>query len=189
MAMGHSIPVFLIPITKDEVPIKLEHWNDAEKLISKKYENKIENKLYSITSRNWWVQHALSLICNDIRITGLEFIMKEIIFISGEELIEAGQAFEKLLKLISNGIPKLKSDSEKEGSIWGLRKYFIKGKEGTYSNRDINSAYIKAIIVPDLHVSDSGYQSVVDFFSSIKTYHNMVNYCIQNNKGLLIVQP
>jgi hypothetical protein len=127
--MGHSIPVFLVPINENELPEKMEHWNDAENLLGEKYNNKEENKLYSITSRNWWIQHAISLICTDLGIIGIEFIMKEIVYIPKGELDNVEKALNKLIKVINNGIPELSSESEKTGTIYGLRNYFEKGKE------------------------------------------------------------
>jgi hypothetical protein len=168
--MSHAIPVFLIPLNADEVPQKLERWNDAEQLIGVKIKDKIDNKIFCITSLNWWVQHAISLICTDLRITGLDFVMKEIAAVFESELIRAGEALEPLFKIIGGGIPKLNPDSEKEGSIWGLRKYHEKGNEVPFTGKEIGSAYAKAGIFSDLCVSDSGYQSDVDFFSSIETY-------------------
>jgi hypothetical protein len=187
--MGHSIPVFLLPIAYDEAPIQMEHWDNAGQLLSQKYEKRDENRLYCITSRNWWVQHAISLICTDLGIMGLEFITREIVCITIGELQTVKKAFGKLISIIANGIPKLSPDSEAEGSIWGLRRGFDSGKEILYTDQDIRNAYTKASIVPDLYVADAGYQSVIDFFSSVRIYEEIINYCIQNNKCLLIVHP
>ena len=187
--MSHSIPVFLIPISLKEVPSTVEHWNDAEGLINQRYTNKDKFPLYSITSRNWWVQHAISLICRDLGITGLDFILSEIVVISEEELRGINHSFTKLIEKINTGIPKLSSNSEKEGSIWGLRYEIKNGKEVLFTKNEISNAFLQSNIMHQIYVSDSGYQSVVDFFSSVKIYHKVIEYCIKNNECLLIVQP
>ena len=187
--MCYSIPVFFFPISNDELPVELKDWHSAENLLSKKWESREQNGLRTSTSRNWWHQHAISLICKHLQIDGLEFLHKEIICLDAKQMEAGIQALGKLLDSCQSGIPQLTPEMEKEGSIWFLRNYYEGNKDRKFSAKQIEKAYAESRVVAQVNGADTGYDSLVDFFSFLKSLRASLQECLSQNRKLLYVQP
>ena len=189
--MSNYIPVFFMPIMRDELPESLESWHSAMDLIGNRLENRVEYGLRSSTSRNWWYQHALGLVCNGLSIRGLEFLDVEIVCLDRESLEAASNAVKKVLHEIRNGIPYLGSEIDKVGSIWWLHYYWEEGEYKEYSPESIRRAHDEAEVSYDLRIdTDVGYESVVGFFYSFqKSLQASINEALSQAKWLLYVSP
>ena len=187
--MSHSIPVFFFSISNDELPVELKDWRSIENLLSSKWENREQNGLRTSTSRNWWHQHAISLICEHLQIEGLEFLQKEIACLDSKQIKIGIIAIGKLLDSCQSGIPKLTSEMEKEGSIWFLRNYHKGNKDKQFSTNQFKKAYAESLAVTEVDGADTGYNSLVDFFSFLKSLRVPLQECLSQNRKLLYVQP
>ncbi len=187
--MSHSVPVFFFPISNDELPVELKDWHSAENLLSEKWESREQNGLRTSTSRNGWHQHAISLICKHLRIEGLEFLQKEIICLDAKQIEAGAKAIGTLLNSCQSGVPQLAPDMEKEGSIWFLRNDYEGNKSKAFSIAQIEKAYSESRVVSEVDSADAGYDSLVDFFSFLKSLQASLQECFSQNKQLLYVQP
>ncbi len=187
--MSYSIPVFFFPISNDELPVELKDWHSAENLLSKKWESREQNGLRTSTSRNGWHQHAIRLICEYLQIDGLEFLQKEIICLNAKQIKAGVEAMGKLLVSCQSGIPKLTPEMEKTGSIWYLRNYYEGNKSKEFSIAQIEKAYAESHVAIEVNSADTGYDSLVDFFSFLKSLQASLQECLSQNKQLLYVQP
>lgn len=188
--MSHYIPVFYFPVDKYELPTELKDWRSVENLIGERLNKREEYKLWVSTSRNGWFQHALGLICDSLNIEGHEFIQSEIACLDIEEIQLAIKALEELLNSIRDGIPDLGAKIEKEGSILFLRRYYKGNKMKKYSAKDLRRAYNEAKPNNDIEgVPDVGYESIVNFYSFIKSLLASARDCLRQGKCLLYVQP
>ncbi len=188
--MGHSIPVFFIPLDRDAIPLGLKDWHSAESILGELWEKRFSVGLRKTVSRNWWHQDALGIICRNFGISGLEFINSEIVCLDSRELEIAAEALDRVLEKIADGIPKLDAADEKNGSIWGLRHYHDKGKIKRFSRERLRQAFVQA--QPSYDVDEGGalgYDTVVGFFSFIKTFRAAVGDALSQKKCLLYVQP
>lgn len=188
--MSHSIPVFFFPISDDELPDRLDNWHSAELLLSEKWDNREQNALLTSKSRNWWHQHAISLICRHLQIDGLEFLQREIACLDMKQIQVGVSAIDEFLISCQRGIPELPSEMEKEGSIWFLRNYFEGNKVKMFSASQIEKAHSESCVVHEIKgLADSGYDSLVEFFSFLKSIRATLQECLSQNNKLLYVQP
>ncbi len=187
--MSNSIPVFFFPISNDELPVELKDWHSAENLLSSKWENREQNGLRTSTSRNWWHQHVVGLICEHLQIDGLEFLQKEIICLDSKQIETGIIAIGELLDSCQSGIPKLTPEMEKEGSIWFLRNYYEGNKDKQFSANQFEKAYAESSVVVEVNGAETGYDSLVDFFSFLKSLQASFQECLSQNKKLFYVQP
>jgi hypothetical protein len=187
--MGHNIPVFFFPISDDELPERLDNWHAAEDLLSEKWDHREQNGLRTSTSRNWWHQHAIGLIGEYLQIDGLDFVQKEIICLNAKQIEVGIQALDQLLYSCRSGIPQLMPEMEKEGSIWYLRNYYEGNKSKAFSVAQIEKAYTESHVALEVNSADVGYESLVDFFSFLKSLQASLQECLSKNKQLLYVQP
>ena len=102
--MSYYSPVFFFLIDPSEMPSSLSSWHDAEPLISDRWDKRERqgeiNSLVDSSSRNWWHQDLLRLICQAHGIEGLEFITQEIACLRKEALLNALQGFYQLFQVI-----------------------------------------------------------------------------------------
>jgi hypothetical protein len=188
--MSHSIPVFFFPISDDEIPARLENWHSAEKLLSDKWDDREQNGLRTSTSRNWWHQHAINLICRHLQIDGLEFLQREIACLDRKQIQVSVSAIDKFLISCQRGIPELPLEMEKAGSIWFLRNYFEGNKVKKFSASQIEKAHTESCVVHEIIArADSGYDLLVEFFSFLKSVRAVLHECLSKNLKFLYVQP
>ena len=188
--MSHYIPVFFFPVGDDEVPSSLDNWHSAEELFSHKYENREESQMREVSSRNWWFQDTLHLICSGLKIEGLDFILKEIVCLDLDQLQQAKAGLDEVLDKISLNIPDLGPEIEEINTIKYLRRSFRKGKYKRYTRRQMRKQFEEA--EPKFKVNnftDIDYQSKVDFYSFIKSLQSCVEECLSSGKKMLYVQP
>jgi hypothetical protein len=187
--MSHYIPVFFFPISNDELPVELKDWNSVEDLLSSKWENREQNGLRTSTSRNWWLQYATCLISEQLKIDGLDFLQKEIACLDKQQIETSIKAVDKLLAFCKSGFPEFAQEIEEEAAIWYLRNYYEGGKIKKFSVEQIEKAYTESRAVTEVYAEDDGYNSLVDFFSFLKSLRASLQECLIRNKKLLYVQP
>ena len=188
--MSHYLPVFFLPINDDECPENLEGWHSAEELLGDKLSNREQNGLLKSASRNRWHQHAIGLICEHLQINGLDFLQHEIACLDRNRIRVARGAIDKFLTVCQSGIPELTPAMEKEGSIWFLRNYFKGGEEKKFSTSHLKKAFAESRAVLEIEgCADSGYNSLVEFFSFLKSVQAILQECLSQNRKLLYVQP
>jgi hypothetical protein len=188
--MGHYISVFYLQINKSEVPETIDTWHSSIDVLDKYSKMSGGSELYKTASRNWWHQHALLLICEQLRISGLEFIDSEIACITHADLEGIEIALTSVLKRLSIGFPDFGPIEEQSGSVWHLVNYFESGEIKQYTQETIRQAFDESIVTRDASCGvDSGYESLVTFFSFIKSLHYCVKEAMNGNKFLLYVQP
>ncbi len=178
--MSHFIPVFYIPIKFAEIPNSLTSWHSVEEILSESWEKRIENGVRISSSRNWWFQHSLSLICKDLKMNGLDFLLQEIVCLKNDDLKLAQNTLEIIISQIKSGIPPLSKTSEEEGSIWGLRYYYENKKPKKYSKKELEKAFEEAQPLNEIgNGEDIGYKSIVDFYSFIKSLLEIINLSLE----------
>jgi hypothetical protein len=188
--MGHSIPVFYVPLEQDAIPKNLNDWHSAESILGDLWEKRLSVGLRQTVSRNSWHQDALGTICRNLGISGLEFINLEIAALDSEELKIAAKALDKVLEKIADGIPKLDALDEKNGSIWTVRHYNDGKKFRRISREKMKQAFGLAKASYDVDEGGAlGFKTVVGFSSYIKTFRAAVDDALNQKKYLLIVQP
>ena len=179
-----------MPISDDECPETLEDWHSAEDLLREKWSCRKHNGLLQSASRNWWHQHAISLVCEHLRIGGLDFLQHEFACLDQNQIQEANSAIGEVLMACQHGIPKLTPKMEEEGSIWFLRNYFKGNREMKFTTSQIEQAFTEARAVLEIEgFADSGYNSLVEFFSFLKSVQVVLQSCLNQNKKLIYVQP
>ena len=187
--MSHYIPVFYFPIERKEIPENRNDWDSAMNILRERLEKRDKYTLWECTSRNWWVQHALLLICQGLGIEGFEFIDTEITYLGNKELETASNALQKVLCEIRNGIPRLGPETDEEGSIWYLRHYRDKGKDKEFSIETMKKAFSESEVIYKIDIfPDTGYKSVVGFYSFIKSLQAAVNEAICQDMSLMYFQ-
>lgn len=189
--MSHYIPVFYFPIQKEEIPGNPDNRDSALAILKKRLEKQDESNLWKCTSRNWWLQHALLLICRGLEIEGLEFIDTdiEITYLDRKELEAASNALEKILHEIRNGIPRLGPEIEEEGSIWWLHHFIEEGEVKKFSNGIMRKAFSESKAVYEIDIiPDSGYKSIVGFYSFLKSLEAAVIEAMNKNMNLMYIQ-
>jgi hypothetical protein len=188
--MSHRIPVFFLPIKREEVPENLKDWHSAMNVLGEWLERRADYGLRTSTSRNWWYQHALGLICTGLAIEGLEFAEAEIACLDKKELEAATNALSRVLQEIRDGIPHLGPGIDEEGSIWWLHHYWDEGGCKEYSAETMRKAFDESEAAYDIDVdTDVGYESVMGFYSFLKSLQAAVNEALSQDKSLLYVQP
>jgi hypothetical protein len=188
--MSHYIPVFFAPIEKDKLPEKPETWNSVEHVLVDLWKRRGESGLRLTTSRNWWHQHALSLISTGLKIGGLEFIQSEVVCLETKGLVAALRALDEVLARIRDGIPDLGPENEEHGSIWGLRHYYNGNDTQAFSKGLLRRAFEDSEVVAESKSDhDIGYDSVVAFYCFVRSLRATVIECLSAEKCLLYVQP
>jgi hypothetical protein len=188
--MSHYIPVFFFPIDDHEIPKPLDRWNTVSDLIGERYEKHEEYGMREVSSRNWWFQETLHLLCSGLNIPNLDFILLEVVCLDEHQLQEAKDGLNDLLERIRFDIPDLGSDIEGNNCIWYLRNYYKKGKKKRYTSKEMKKPFVDS--EPKLKINnftDDDYQSKVDFYSFIKSLNSCVEECLSSGKKLLYVQP
>ncbi len=180
--MGHSIPVFLIPISDDEIPTKLENWHSAYDILNKYADVSNENKCWKVTSRNWWLEWHLIRLCEFFKIKGFEFIGKEIACLGNDELLNGRIAIGKLLDDISDGMPDFPPGFYPDENLLGYRD--IPGQKFREALQESKPSF-------DFYAHDDAesYDGLVDFFSFVKSVQTAIDYSLEKKKFLLIIQP
>jgi hypothetical protein len=188
--MSHRIPVFFLPIEQEQVPENLKDWHSAMNVLDERLERRADYGLRTSTSRNWWYQHALGLICTGLAIEGLGFVDAEIACLDRKELEAAANALDRVLREIRDGIPHLGPEIDEEGSIWWLHYYWDEGRYKEYSTETMRKAFDESEAAHDIDVdADVGYASVVGFYSFLKSLQAALNEALSQDKSLLYVQP
>jgi hypothetical protein len=188
--MSHYIPVAFLPVSSDEKPENLDDWSSVWKLLEEKSDNYELTGLRTSTSRNWWHQHAIDLICKHLHIDNLNSLQEKITWLNEQQIQAALYAIDQFFALCQNGIPELAPEMEKEGSIWCLRHYYdekqnVKG----FSAEQFNKAYSESDAVYDnTDIAENGYNTLVKFFSFLKSVRATLQECLNLKKNFLYVQ-
>jgi len=180
--MSYSIPVFLIPISYEEIPSKLENWHSAHNILNQYADISDENKLWRITSRNWWLEWHLIRMCEFLEINELEFVGMEIACLGNAELLNGRAAIGKLFDAISDGMPDFPPDFYPDENLLDYQD--IPRQKFREALRESKPAF-------DFYAYDSSesYEGLVDFFSFVKSVQDAIDYSLERKKFLLIVQP
>ena len=176
--MGHYSPVFFFLIDKQKLPQDLHSLDEAN---LDKIWDEAHYGIWTVTSRNWSYQFALHLICEELKIFGLEFIVSESACLDDQGLKAASTAIEKLLLEIAGRIPTLSNNRNKD-PIWWLHETPFGEK---FSSDVYRRAFSEAQISYDVDDSNAdGYGSVVGFYSFLKSLQNALLEAIDTNRGL-----
>jgi hypothetical protein len=184
--MGHSIPVFFIPIDRSEYPRELNKWDDVSDILNKYCEREDKSSFRVATSRNWWLERILDEACKALGILGFDFITKEISLLDYKELRAAQSAIKALQEKLING--KIEIDAKTVvNEIWGFSEHDIEIEYGLLFYK----AYQEAEPFYDSYVVDGfyTYKGVVEFFSFLKTLDVVITEALESNNFLLVVQP
>jgi hypothetical protein len=188
--MSHHIPVAFLPISIDEIPENLDDWSSVWELLGEKSENSQTSGLRTSTSRNWWHQHAVGLICKHLHIDELGFVQSEIALLDEKRIQAALYAMDHFFALCQNGIPELAPEMEKEGSIWCLRRYYDEKQNiKSFSTEQIHKAYSESeAVYENQDFVENGYNVLVKFFSFLKSVQATLQECLKLRKNFLYVQ-
>jgi hypothetical protein len=138
----------------------------------------------------WWYQHALGLICQGLAVEGLEFVDTEIACLDGEKLETAFKALEQILQTVRDGIPYLEQDRDGKDSLWYLHTYWDDGERKTYTTEIVRKAFDESQALYDIDVEQEfGYESIVGFFSFLKSLQATMSECLNQAMCLLYIQP
>lgn len=177
--MSHSVPVFIFLVAPSEVPVQLSSWQDASRLISERWDewkqDRAAKHIVVSTSRNWWHQHLLYLICKENRISGLEFAGEEIRYLGTKELRAAREGLGELFELVTGH--RLLADSPK------FERYLDIVGPG-YS-----AAFEQARAAAEVEQHDGRFDAAVSFFAFLKSLSEIVKYALQQEESLLFVMP
>ena len=188
--MSHRIPVFFFPIEPGEVPKDLHDWHSVLNALGMRLERRTEYRVRTSVSRNWWHQHALGLICKGLAIEGLRFVETEVACLGRKELEIAAGALDRVLDEIKAGIPDLGAEINREGSIWWLHHFADEDGYKRYSRETFEKAFDESRPAYDIDVdADVGYESVVSFYSFVKSLRAATNEALNQEKRLLYIQP
>ncbi len=189
--MNYCIPVFFLPINRDNIPDSLTGWHSVMPVLETHLQRRQESGLRTSTSRNWWYQYALQLICTGLSIPGLGFVSAEVVCLDNSQLVAAAMALDTILdRLQRGGIPSLGADIEAEGSIRCLRYDCYHGNSSLFSEETLRKAYEESHASYEVEDAvDDGYQAVVGFYSFLKSFRAVVSEALVQNKLLLYVQP
>ncbi len=175
--MSHSIPVFIFLLGPAEIPASLSSWRDASALISERWDRRQQKgdtgDFVVSTSRNWWHQHLLHLLCGAYGIQGLEFAAREISCLGTEELQAADVALDELFRLL---------EARRMPEKWAMLKPYadILGPQ-------MLAALRQAEAQPDIEQYDGGFDAAVSFFTFLKSLRTMVRTASQQGKSLLFI--
>lgn len=175
--MSYSIPVFIFLIGPAEVRSPLSSWRDANSLISDRWarwqEKGDTGDFVVSTSRNWWHQHLLYLLCNAYKIQGLEFAAREISCLGEEELRAAALGLGELFRFL---------EARRMPEEWAMLQPYsdILGPQAL-------AAFEQAQPQPDIKQHDAGFDAAVSFFAFLKSLRAMIRAASQQDKSLLFV--
>ncbi len=177
--MGHSISVLIFSIHPSEVPSRLSSWLDAVDLISDRWNRREQegntDGLMVSTSRNWWHQHLLYLMCKEYGIRGLEFAAQEIAILSTKELSAAEAGLGELFgRFEAHRLPEKLDFFEAYADILGPQFF---------------TAFETAQAAAEIDQYDLGFEAAVSFCAFLKSLRRMIQLALQQNTPLLFVMP
>jgi hypothetical protein len=188
--MGHTIPVFFIPIRRENIPDKLETWHDAELIISDLVENHLRDSFWVSSSRNWWHQDATVKICQHLGIPGLEFTLCEVSVLYNDEIQIAIRALNALLVYMSSGYLDLGPITENDGTLSVFTKEMVNNKVLKITKKYRQKAFDEAKATNDVDEgSAQGHQALVGYYSFLKSLHQAILIADEEKKCLLYVMP
>ncbi len=177
--MSYSVFVFMFLIAPGEAPARPTSWKDVSGLISERWdrwEQKRDAKDFVVSSsRNWWHQHLLMLICQEYGIDGLEFATREIASLGHEELVRAEEGLRQLFGLIE------------AGRLLGRARKF--DAYADVLGPRYAAAFKRAKARAKIEEADSGLDAAVSFFAFLKSMRAMVKSASQQDRLLLFVMP
>ena len=100
--MGHSIPVMYFACDASELPTYLLSWIDAQVMLTNASNNRAKYHLHCATGRNWWHVRTIADVRDHNRLTGLDFIDREVAVVRAASLTAAIDSFRKLIVLCRN---------------------------------------------------------------------------------------
>jgi hypothetical protein len=183
--MSHVIPVFFIPVKKDEIPGQLHDWQDVNDLLNKYYEQRHTYGVRISSSRNWWFEKIFHDSAETLGVQNLDFILDEITLLDAEDLQKTKQAL--VLFVASFSKDKFPLSLEETNKIWSFR-------------REVDFATIKQMFKKAVNESKpfyecyavdgaDTYEGLFDFFSFVKMLQSAIVDALENEKCLLIVRP
>ena len=185
--MSYFLPVYFIPVDRDEVPLRCETWSDVEPLIALRHSKKDSTNLYVSTSRNWWHEDALGQICRGVKVAGLEFISEEIVLLEATQIQDAIDGLENILSLVQEGVPDLGEYEVDHGSVWWLKRA---SDTREFTKEEFVKAFELSAPVIDAKVeAEMGFGALVGFYTYLKSLKQSLQEAQGQNKLWLYVQP
>ena len=177
--MGYSISVLIFFIDPREVPERLSSYLDAADLIGDRLNGLKQEEntggFVQSTSRNWWHQHLLYLMCKEYDIQGLEFAAQEIALLSTQELSVAEAGMDELFgRFDAHRLPEKLDMFEAYADILGPQFF---------------TAFETAQAVADVDQYDIGFEASISFCAFLKSLRHMIQLALQQNRLLLFVMP
>jgi hypothetical protein len=166
--MGHTIPVFFFPLDKEDLPEKFDEWNDATDLISDKMN---KGNSWESTIKGWWDQLLIEYLCEEFKISDLDFLNKEIVYLDQIKIKDGLNSIQKLIKIFNyDTLKNIGFDSIFEELKKEILNYKIDDIKPLIKNDDDKDTLEHIIIF-------------------IKSIQFVMEYCIKNNKLFVYVQP
>lgn len=173
--MGHNSPVYFFHINRQKLPQSLHDIHAIESL--EVWGDRAKHGIWEITSRNWSYPFGLHAICEELEISGLDFVVSEFAYLDDQALKEAAAAVEQLLLEISDEIPTLFNDERKD-PIWWLHQTSFGEK---FPPDVFRRAFAEAEISYD--IDDGKYRnSVVGFYSFLKSLRKAMLEAISTDR-------
>jgi hypothetical protein len=177
--MGHYISVLICVIDPSETPSRLFSWEDAADVIDDRLNKWVQEGntkgFLQSTSKNWWHQHLLHLICQAYDIAGLEFTAQEIACLRKQDLLAGDVGLSKLFQIIETQRLQDKLD--------------MFGDYSDVLDQGYLAAFHEAKIVADVEEYDGGFRAAVSFFSFLKSLKATTVEAYQANSFLLYIMP
>ena len=168
-----------LPFNNDEDIWALEMWNELEK----------GKNCYVVSSRNGSYHYGLLDICEELELSGLEFIEEEINVLTRNSLVKAREDLSQVISTLSKEIPVLTKTREGRDTIWWLR-HTPRGEP--YPPDTPQRAFSEAIVSQDLHDwdrDDCMYGDAICFFSFLKSLQHAFDEAIAAEQILVFYKP
>lgn len=173
--MGHTIPVYFMPIEQCAKVEGLSTYGDALTLLLEYDEWKSQPQKFGLVetaSRNWWHQSTLTDICNAMDLDTLDFLIAEhFVCLSPEQVKAALRSLEKAISIIVRGLPNLGEFDSEDVKIVRLNR-------GTDSLEDAAPSY-------DIDADDS----VTSFYTFIQSLRRALQDALAHHQYLLYMRP
>lgn len=162
-------PVYFFHIDKQKLPQDLHSIDEVHSL--EIWDDGAKYGIWKVTSQNWSYQYALDLICKELEIPELEFVVSEFAYLEDQGLRAAAAAIKQVLLEISDKIPTLSSNKKPNPIFWLHQTPF--GEK--FSPDVFTKAFAEAEASYDIDFEDGGYEDrIVGFYSFLKSLQSAV---------------
>jgi hypothetical protein len=177
--MGHNIPTFFFPVHKDDLKGSEFSEKFVQEVLGEKYETRFDEGVREVSSRNWWYQETALELAKQLDISGLNFLLEELLLLDKPSLSQAADSLAQLISEISSTIPVFSEYEQEEYSgIKELRKV------------DCSLAYERSSPAYEVNPSvDSGFEAVVGFYSFLKSMRAAIYSALEKDQYLIYYRP